>query len=40
MLTDEGSDVAIAVSKGVRVNNSTVTTSNVAADNGVIHLVD
>jgi uncharacterized surface protein with fasciclin (FAS1) repeats len=38
--TVEGSDVAIDASKGVKVNNSTVTTPDVAADNGVIHVID
>jgi len=38
--TVEGSDVAIDTSKGVKVNNSTVTTPDVAADNGVIHIID
>lgn len=38
--TVEGSDVKIDASKGVKVNNSTVTTSDVAADNGVIHIID
>lgn len=38
--TVEGSDVSIDTSKGVKVNNSTVTTPDVAADNGVIHIID
>jgi uncharacterized surface protein with fasciclin (FAS1) repeats len=38
--TVEGSDVAINASKGVKVNDSTVTTPDVAADNGVIHIID
>jgi uncharacterized surface protein with fasciclin (FAS1) repeats len=38
--TVEGSDVKIDASNGVKVNNSTVTTPDVAADNGVIHIVD
>lgn len=38
--TVEGSDVAINTSKGVKVNDSTVTTPDVAADNGVIHIID
>ena len=37
--TVEGSD-AIDASKGVKVNDSTVTTPDVAADNGVIHVID
>jgi uncharacterized surface protein with fasciclin (FAS1) repeats len=38
--TVEGSDVTIDASKGVKVNESTVTTADVAADNGVIHIID
>jgi uncharacterized surface protein with fasciclin (FAS1) repeats len=38
--TVEGSDVAIDASKGMKVNNSTVTTPNVANENGVIHIID
>jgi len=38
--TVEGSDVKIDASHGVKVNNSTVTTPDVAADNGVIHVID
>jgi len=38
--TVEGSDVKINASKGVKVNDSTVTTADVAADNGVIHVID
>jgi uncharacterized surface protein with fasciclin (FAS1) repeats len=38
--TVEGSDVKIDASNGVKVNDSTVTTPDVAADNGVIHIVD
>ncbi len=38
--TVEGSDVKIDASNGVKVNDSTVTTADVAADNGVIHIVD
>jgi uncharacterized surface protein with fasciclin (FAS1) repeats len=38
--TVEGSDVAIDASKGVKVNDSMVTTPDVAADNGVIHVID
>lgn len=38
--TVEGSDVKIDASKGVKVNESTVTTADVAADNGVIHIID
>jgi uncharacterized surface protein with fasciclin (FAS1) repeats len=38
--TVEGSDVKIDASKGVKVNDSMVTTPDVAADNGVIHIID
>lgn len=38
--TVEGSDIKINASKGVKVNDSTVTTADVAADNGVIHVID
>jgi uncharacterized surface protein with fasciclin (FAS1) repeats len=38
--TVEGSDVAIDASNGVKVNSSMVTTPDVAADNGVIHIID
>jgi uncharacterized surface protein with fasciclin (FAS1) repeats len=38
--TVEGSDVKIDASSGVKINNSTVTTPDVAADNGVIHIID
>jgi uncharacterized surface protein with fasciclin (FAS1) repeats len=38
--TVEGSDVKIDASSGVKINDSTVTTPDVAADNGVIHIID
>ncbi|WP_226592972.1 fasciclin domain-containing protein [Microseira wollei] len=39
--TVEGSDVKIDASNGgVKVNDSTVSTPDVAADNGVIHIID
>ncbi|BAY93740.1 MULTISPECIES: fasciclin domain-containing protein [unclassified Tolypothrix] len=38
--TVEGEDVKIDASKGVKINNATVTTPDVAADNGVIHIID
>ncbi len=38
--TVEGSNVKIDASNGVKVNDSTVTTADVAADNGVIHIID
>jgi len=38
--TVEGSEVKIDASKGVKINNSMVTTPDVVADNGVIHIID
>lgn len=38
--TVEGSDVKINASSGVKVNDATVATPDVAADNGVIHVID
>ena len=38
--TVEGSTVKIDASNGVKINDSTVTTADVAADNGVIHIID
>lgn len=39
--TVEGTDVKIDASNGgVKVNDATVTTPDVAADNGVIHVID
>ena len=38
--TVEGSDVKIDARKGVKVNNATVSSADVAADNGVIHIID
>jgi uncharacterized surface protein with fasciclin (FAS1) repeats len=39
--TVEGSDVKIDASNGgVKINDSTVTTPDVATDNGVIHIID
>ncbi len=38
--TVEGSDVKIDASKGVKINDATVATPDVAADNGVIHIID
>ena len=38
--TVEGSEVKIDASNGVKINDSNVTTADVAADNGVIHIVD
>ena len=38
--TVEGSEAKIDASNGVKINDSTVTTADVAADNGVIHIID
>ena len=38
--TVEGSEVKIDASSGVKINNATVVTPDVAADNGVIHIID
>lgn len=38
--TVEGSDVKIDASSGVKINDATVATPDVAADNGVIHVID
>ncbi len=38
--TVEGSDVKIDASNGVKINNAKVATADVAADNGVIHVID
>jgi uncharacterized surface protein with fasciclin (FAS1) repeats len=38
--TVEGTNVKIDASNGVKVNNSTVITADVVADNGVIHIID
>ena len=38
--TVEGSEVKIDASNGVKVNDATVVTPDVAADNGVIHIID
>jgi uncharacterized surface protein with fasciclin (FAS1) repeats len=38
--TVEGEDVKIDANHGVKINNATVTTPDVAADNGVIHIID
>jgi uncharacterized surface protein with fasciclin (FAS1) repeats len=38
--TVEGEDVKIDASNGVMINNATVTTADVGADNGVIHIID
>jgi uncharacterized surface protein with fasciclin (FAS1) repeats len=38
--TAEGSTVALDTASGVTVNGATVTTADVAASNGVIHVID
>ena len=38
--TVEGSEVKINASKGVKVNDATVSKADVKADNGVIHIID
>ncbi|MGQ4650621.1 fasciclin domain-containing protein [Lyngbya aestuarii] len=38
--TVEGSEVKIDASSGVKVNDATVSTPDVSADNGVIHIID
>ena len=38
--TVEGSEVKIDATSGVKINNATVVTPDVAADNGVIHIID
>ncbi len=38
--TVEGSEVKVDASHGVKINHSTVTAADVAADNGVIHIID
>jgi uncharacterized surface protein with fasciclin (FAS1) repeats len=38
--TVEGEDVKIDTSHGVKINDATVTTPDVSADNGVIHIID
>ncbi|WP_026733681.1 fasciclin domain-containing protein [Fischerella sp. PCC 9605] len=38
--TVEGENVKIDASDGVKINNATVTTPDVDADNGVIHIID
>ena len=38
--TVEGSDVKIDASSGVKVNDAKVSTPDVGADNGVIHIID
>jgi len=36
----QGSEIKIDLDNGVMVNDATVVTADVAADNGVIHVID
>lgn len=38
--TVQGSELAVDATNGVKVDNATVTTADVAASNGVIHIID
>jgi uncharacterized surface protein with fasciclin (FAS1) repeats len=38
--TVQGSDLAVDATDGVKVNDATVTTADVATSNGVIHIID
>ena len=38
--TVQGSELAVDATSGVKVNDATVTTADVAASNGVIHIID
>ncbi len=38
--TVQGSDVTVDASNGVKINDATVTTADVEATNGVIHVID
>lgn len=38
--TVQGSDVKIDASNGVKINDAKVATPDIAADNGVIHVID
>lgn len=38
--TVEGNDLKIDASSGVKVNDATVTQTDIEADNGVIHVID
>jgi uncharacterized surface protein with fasciclin (FAS1) repeats len=38
--TLNGADITVDLSDGVKINDATVTTADVAASNGVIHIID
>lgn len=38
--TVQGSDLAVDATDGVKINDATVTTADVATSNGVIHIID
>jgi uncharacterized surface protein with fasciclin (FAS1) repeats len=38
--TVEGSELKIDASHGVKINDANVTTADIAASNGVIHVID
>ena len=38
--TVEGSEIKIDTTKGVKINDAVVSTADVIADNGVIHIID
>jgi hypothetical protein len=35
-----GDDVVVDITNGVQINDANVTTANVEADNGVVHIID
>jgi len=38
--TVEGSEVKIDTTKGIKVNEATVSTADIISENGVIHIID
>jgi uncharacterized surface protein with fasciclin (FAS1) repeats len=38
--TVQGGDLSVDLSDGVKINGATVTAADVAASNGVIHVID
>jgi uncharacterized surface protein with fasciclin (FAS1) repeats len=38
--TVQGSEITVATAGGVMVDGAKVTTTDIAADNGVIHVID